>query len=132
MQKNNFEGIKSKSVETRTPSVGMSRGHASRALDSAAVLDASLSYFFIGGILYLFCASAILSQSRCEDLPINFMQMECHRQKGCSDFPVQEMPLPSIFYLSFGTLHAITFPNNPGYIFLLHVLEKPKYLMFKL
>ena len=29
MQKNNFEGIKSKSVETRTPSVGISRGHAS-------------------------------------------------------------------------------------------------------
>ena len=60
------------------------------ALDSAAVLAASSSYFFIGGILYLFRASPILTQSWHEDLPMNFMQMECHRPKGSSDFPVQE------------------------------------------
>ena len=60
------------------------------ALDSAAVLAASSSYFFICGILYLFRASPILTQSWHEDLPMNFMQMECHRPNGSSDFPVQE------------------------------------------
>ena len=87
------------------------------ALDSAAVLAASSSYFFIGGILYLFRASPILTQSWHEDLPMNFMQMECHCPKGCSDFLVQEKPLPSLFYLPCGTLHAMTSFNNPGYIF---------------
>ena len=107
------------------------RWRMASALDSAAVLAASSSYFFIGGILYLFCTSAILTQSRCED-PMNFIQVECPCTKGCSDFRVQEMPLPSLFYLSCGTLHAITFLNNPGFIFLLHCLWKHKNIMFKL
>ena len=58
------------------------------ALDSAAVLAASSSYFFTCGILYLFRASPILTRSGHEDQPMNFMQMECHCPKGCSDFLV--------------------------------------------
>ena len=102
------------------------------ALDSAAVLAASWSYFFICGILYLFRASPILTQSWHEDLPMNFMQVECHCPKGSSDFPVQERCLyhPYSIYLVELCMqwHHLTTLD----IFFFTFLWKPKYLMFNM